>query len=169
MYDRYNLAKEISMHITKGRSAVLSTKGIVTSTQPLASQAGVLTLSRGGNCCDAAIGVAACLSVLEPSSTGPGGDFFALVYKDGKVMGLNGSGKSAGGLTVKVLKGDDVDGLGKKISTGSVHSVTIPGAVAGWIDLIDIYGSNNLTLLEILQPAIDLARNGFPVSKISSS
>lgn len=129
------------------RSTVYSTKGIVASTQPLANSAGVKVLSKGGNCVDAAIGVAAALCLTEPGSTGIGGDCFALYYKNStkQVLGLNGCGRAAKDLKIK----DIYDELNKgepmaRIPYTSVFAVVVPGAIAGWYDSYKEWGSGNV-------------------------
>lgn len=155
------------------RSVVHSTKGIVTSTQPLASAAGVKILELGGNSVDASVAVSACLCVLEPASTGIGGDCFMLHYDNAlqKVIGLNGTGRSPAKLDLNVLAAENRK-LGresaKRMSPYSVHSVTVPGAVAGWVDAVAKCGSGRVTFAEILQPAIELCEYGHPISEISS-
>ncbi|CAR30912.1 ZYRO0E05434p [Zygosaccharomyces rouxii] len=155
------------------RSTVHSTKGIVASTQPLASAAGAKVLELGGNSVDACVAVAACLCVLEPPSTGIGGDCFMLHYDNNskKVIGLNGTGRSPANLSRTDIIAEN-ESLGrpdaKRMSMGSVHSVTVPGAVAGWVDAVEKCGSGKVTLSQILQPAIDLCEKGHPISKISS-
>lgn len=155
------------------RSVVHSTKGIVTSTQPLASAAGVKILELGGNSVDASVAVASCLCVLEPASTGIGGDCFMLHYDNNskKVIGLNGTGRAPAELTTtQIIEENKKSGRphSKRISPLSVHSVTVPGAVAGWIDAVAKYGSGKVDLKQILQPAIDLCEQGHPISEISS-
>lgn len=155
------------------RSVVHSTKGIVTSTQPLASAAGVKILDLGGNSADACVAVAACLCVLEPPSTGIGGDCSMLHYDNNtkRVVGLNGTGRSPANLR----RGDvllENEHLGrpdsKRMSIDSVHSITVPGAVAGWVDTVQNCGSGRISLSQVLQPAIDLCEKGHPISEISS-
>ncbi|GAV54483.1 hypothetical protein ZYGR_0AM00210 [Zygosaccharomyces rouxii] len=155
------------------RSTVHSTRGIVASTQPLASAAGAKILDLGGNSVDACVAVAACLCVLEPPSTGIGGDCFMLHYDaDSKsVIGLNGTGRSPALLRKDhIVKENEALGRpdSKRISTSSVHSVTVPGAVAGWVDAVEKCGSGRVTLSQILQSAIDLCEKGHPISEISS-
>jgi gamma-glutamyltranspeptidase/glutathione hydrolase len=147
------------------RSAVYSTNGMVASTQPLATQAGIKTLEKGGNCIDAAITVASSLNVLEPMSTGIGGDVFILYYekKTGQVHGINGSGKSPKNATLDKVLLDHKD----TIPYESIHAVTVPGAAAAWVDAVEKYGSG-MSLSDILEPAIRFAKNGFPVSEISA-
>ncbi|KAI9251717.1 nucleophile aminohydrolase [Sporodiniella umbellata] len=142
---------------------------MVSSSQPLATQAGLEILKKGGNAADAAIAVAAAINVTEPGSTGIGGDAFCLFYdaKSRTVRGINGSGRTPAHLTLDFLKTQanitESDAL-----TRSVHSVTVPGAAAAWVDTVDRFGSGKLNLETILAPAIDLAENGFPVSHIAS-
>ncbi|KAL8970071.1 MAG: hypothetical protein Q9183_001693 [Haloplaca sp. 2 TL-2023] len=154
------------------RSVVHSLNGIVTCTQPLAAQAGQRILRDGGNAADAAVAVAAALNMTEPSSTGIGGDMFCLFYdaKDKKVMALNGSGRSSKNTTLTQIRRD----LGLKpgevgeIPARSVHSMTTPGAAAGWVDTVETFGSGKLSLEQIMAPAIELGEEGFPVSELSS-
>lgn len=164
------------MKFPSRRSTVYSTKGIVASTQPLANQAGVSILEKGGNCVDAAIAVSAALAITEPGSTGIGGDCFVLYYKlqdksdpkSGKVLGLNGSGRSAQKVTPQDIWQEHNDGKPmKRIPYESVFSVTVPGATAAWYDAYEKWGSGNVNFEDILQPAIQLAEQGFPVSEIA--
>ena len=147
------------------RSPVYSRNGIVATSQPLASAAGLEILAKGGNAADAAVAAGAALNVTEPSSTGIGGDMFALYFSaDTKqVTALNGSGRAPAGLTLDRLK---KDGFSKELPPFHAHTVTVPGACAGWFDLIEKHGS--LSMSEILAPAIRLASEGFPVGPITS-
>ncbi|KAF2861384.1 gamma-glutamyltranspeptidase [Piedraia hortae CBS 480.64] len=149
------------------RSVVHSRHGIVACTQPLAAACGIEVLGRGGNCADAAVAVAAGLNLTEPGSTGIGGDMFCLFYraKDKKVYGLNGSGRSPGAASLDRLRQELGDGKAGHIPLSSVHAVTVPGAAAGWVDTFERFGSGRLSLQEILDPAIQLAEEGFPVSE----
>lgn len=157
------------------RSVVHSTKGIVASTQPLACEAGQRILKQGGNAADAAVAVAAALNMTEPSMTGIGGDMFCLFYKatDKKVYALNGSGRAGGKVTLDRIRNDlgIKDGQAGEIpmtGPGSVHSVTVPGAAAGWVDTVERFGSGKLSLSQILEPAIQLGEEGYPVSELSA-
>ncbi|MEX2680787.1 MAG: gamma-glutamyltransferase [Candidatus Sigynarchaeota archaeon] len=146
------------------RSPVLATRGIVASSHPLATQAGLEVMQMGGNAADAAVACAAALNVVEPMSTGIGGDCFALFYdaKLKKVLGMNGSGRAPKGLTI-----DDVRKAGIKgssIPSSSPHSVTVPGCVAGWVDTVEQFG--RLPLKDVLGPAIKLAYRGHPVAPL---
>ncbi|KAF2436660.1 gamma-glutamyltranspeptidase [Tothia fuscella] len=151
------------------RSVVHSTKGIASSTQPLASAAGVRILQQGGNAADAAVAMAAALNVTEPSMTGIGGDMFMLFYNAStkKVHALNGSGRSGSKTSLEQIRKESNLGEQEKIPMDSVHAVTIPGAAAGWVDAVHKFGSGRVTLEDVLKPAIELAEEGFPVSELS--
>ena len=146
------------------RSPVYSRRGIVATSQPLATAAGIEVLSKGGNAADAAVAAAAALNVTEPTSTGIGGDMFALYYdvQTQQVTALNGSGRAPSALTIDHLKKEGLSTL----PPFHAHTVTVPGACAGWCDLIEKHGS--LSLTEILAPAIRLADEGFPVAPITA-
>lgn len=152
------------------RSVVYSLKGLVASSQPLASAAGAQVLEKGGNCVEAAVAVSAALCVTEPPSTGIGGDCFVLYYdnKTKEVHGLNGSGKSPKNTSIDKVKQQDPSITGPRLSLNSVHAVTVPGAIAGWLDAIELWGSGNVSLHDIFAPAVDMAENGFVVSEISA-
>jgi len=152
------------MWFNSRRSPVYGTRGAVASSQPLASEAGMRILQKGGNAADAAVAVAAALNVTEPCSTGMGGDCFALYYdaSKGRVLGINGSGRAPVGLTPKRLRDEGLD----KMPTNGVHTVTVPGAVAGWVDTIEHFGT--LTMKDVLTPAIELAEGGYPVSPLTA-
>lgn len=147
------------------RSVVRSHKGIVASSQPLANAAGLRILDAGGSCADAAVAVAAALCVTEPPSTGIGGDCFVLHYSKRGVEALCGHGRSPKNLSINVAKRMH---QGPRLPETSPHAVTVPGAVAGWLDTIAKWGSGSVSVGQILQPATTLARNGFPVSDVSA-
>ena len=135
---------------------------MVASSQPLATLAGISVLQSGGNAADAAVAAAAALAVVEPGSTGIGGDCFALVYDSGRgvVDAVNGSGRSPKALTPEMAGGPvGFDPQGP-------HAVTVPGAVAGWVDTVERFG--RMSMAEVLAPAIALAEDGFPVTPIIS-
>ena len=153
------------------RSPVICTNGIVSSSQPLVSESGLRILREGGNAADAAVSMAAVLAVCEPCSTGIGGDFFCLHYsaETGEVKAVNGSGKSPKDLDAATVRKDlnlpqDYRGPFPETNEGkrSAHTVTVPGAIAGWIDCIEKFGSKPME--EILKDAIRLADEGFPVT-----
>ncbi|MGN6391640.1 MAG: gamma-glutamyltransferase [Gemmatimonadales bacterium] len=145
-----------------GRSTVYAPHGIVATSQPLASAAGVEVLRRGGNAIDAAVTAAAVLSVTEPQMTGIGGDMFAIVWlaKAQKLVALNASGRSGSRMTRENLA---ARGFRPGSQQGAM-SVTVPGALAGWDMLLRTHGRR--TLAQALQPAIGYARDGFPVTPI---
>jgi len=153
------------------RSEVMARNGIVATSQPLAAQAGLDILKKGGNAIDAAVATAAVLSVVEPMNVGPGGDLFVIVYiaRENKVYTLDASGKAPSGLTVARMNdlGYSWDatnwGPGSGMPSGGILDVTVPGAAWGWDEVQHRFGT--LTFKETLQPAIDYAENGFPVSE----
>ena len=152
------------------RSPVLSTRGIVASSQPLATGAGLEILAKGGNAADAAVATAAALNVTEPTSTGIGGDAFCLYYDSatGRVSALNASGKSPAALTLDLLRNQNlIDDDSETIRDPfHAHTVTIPGACAGWVDTVERHGT--LSMADILAPAIRLAEEGFPVAPLTA-
>lgn len=147
------------------RSPVFGRNGMVASSQPLATAAGLEILRRGGNAADAAVATAAALNVTEPTSTGLGGDAFALFFnaKTEKVTALNGSGRSPAALTIDRIRRE---GLGDGLPALHPYTITVPGACAAWCDMVDRHG--RLSMAEVLQPAIHLAEDGFPVAPITS-
>src|SRR5215813_12540285 len=132
------------------RSMVLGTNGMIATSQPLASAAGLKVLQDGGNAIDAAITAAGVLAVVEPTMNGVGGDLFALVYTaaDSKLHALNSSGRSAYTATPEVFS---QRGL-KEIPRTGVLSVSVPGVVDGWSELLSKYGT--IQLSQALKPAI---------------
>src|SRR5216684_867244 len=149
----------------QGRSMVISRGGIVASESPLAAQAGVRMLERGGNAVDAAIATNAMMGVVEPMMNGIGGDLFAIVYdaKANKLYGLNASGWAPKGLTIEFLQ---TQGL-REMPQAGINSVTVPGMVDGWQKLSDKFGRKKLA--EDLSAAIATARNGFPVPEMDAA
>ena len=147
---------------TQGRSLVVSRHGIVASEHPLASQAGAMALAGGGNAVDAAIAANAVMGVVAPMTSGLGGDLFAIVYeaKTGRLYGLNASGWAPAGLSIEHVRAAGFTNMPQR----GIHSVTIPGAVAGWDALHTKFGRQPLARL--LAPAIRLAEEGFPVTEI---
>ena len=148
------------------RSPVYSRRGIVATSQPMATAAGIEILSKGGNAADAAVAAAAALNVTEPTSTGIGGDMFALYFdaRTKQVTALNGSGRAPSALTIDRLKSEGL--FAESLPPFHAHAVTVPGACAGWCDLIAKHGSRSMS--EILAPAIRLADEGFPVAPLTS-
>ncbi len=141
------------------RSMVVSRNGIVAAESPLAAQAGVRILERGGNAVDAAIATNAMMGVVEPMMNGIGGDLFVIVYdaKANKLYGLNASGWAPKGLTIEYLERLGLRDMPQK----GVNSVTVPGVVDGWHKLAEKFGRKKLG--EDLAAAIRTARDGFPI------
>src|SRR5699024_6923956 len=110
------------------RNASYARNGMVATSQPLASQAGLDIMKKGGNAIDAAIATAACLTVVEPTSNGIGGDAFALVWTKGELHGLNGSGKSPASITIDAVKKAGHDSMPRY----GWYPVTVPGAPSAW-------------------------------------
>jgi len=147
------------------RTAVMSTGGMVASSQYLATQAGVSILQQGGNAVDAAIATAAVLNVVEPMMTGLGGDLFALVYinKNRELKALNASGRAPYAASLEKMRE-----LGfQKIPETGIHTVTIPGTFDGWCILLESCGT--MSLEQVLTPAIALAEKGYPVTEITAN
>ncbi len=147
---------------SQARSMVISQQGIVATSQTLASQAGAQVLARGGSAIDAAIAVNAALTVVEPMSSGIGGDLFAIYWeaKTGKLTGINASGWAPERLTIDFLKAHGA----AEMPQAGIHSVTVPGCVEGWEKLHKRFG--RLPWRDIFQPAIYYAETGFPVTEI---
>src|SRR5580693_7888597 len=153
------VAQQMSSVPGQGRSMVVTEFGVVAAPQFLASQAGAHILEEGGNAVDAAIAANAVMGVVQPYVNGMGGDLFALYYeaKTGKLYGLNASGWTPKGLTIEYLKAHNVD----KLDQHGVHTITIPGCVAGWDALRSRFGT--MPFEKLLAPAIYYAENGFPL------
>ena len=151
---------EVPVWDAQGRPDVRGTRGAVSAGHPLAAQAGLKVLQDGGNAVDAALAMAAVLAVVRPHMNGVGGDAFVMVYEaaTGQVHALNGSGRSGALATPDFFRSQ---GLEEIPSTGPL-SVSVPGAVAAWVDIHERFGSKPFAGL--LLPAIGYARDGFPVS-----
>lgn len=151
---------EVPSYPAANRPDVRGTRGAVSADHPLAAQAGLRVLQEGGNAVDAALAMAGVLAVVRPHMNGVGGDAFVMVYEaaTGEVYALNGSGR-AGALATPAFFRDQ--GLEEVPSTGPL-SVSVPGAVAAWVDVHRRFGSTPFAAL--LEPAIGYARDGFPVS-----
>ena len=138
----------------------VNARNVVATSHPLAAQAGLQVLHDGGNAVDAAVATAACMTVLEPTSNGIGGDCFALVHDGEAVLGLNGSGRSPAALdAARIMACETYPRLGW-------DPVTVPGCVRGWVDLNQRLG--RLTFSDCLKPAIRYAREGFLVSPLTA-
>lgn len=140
------------------RNVVYSRRGMVATSQPLAAQAGLNVLQAGGNAIDAAIATAAALTVVEPTANGIGGDAFALIWSQGKLHGLNASGPAPQSMTL-----DRMTALGhSEMPKYGPLPVTVPGTPAAWAAMAQRFG--RLPLTRSMAAAVDLAREGFPVS-----
>jgi gamma-glutamyltranspeptidase/glutathione hydrolase len=141
---------------------VFAPRGIIATSHPLASAAGLRVLQDGGTAADAAVAAAAVLSVVEPHMTGIGGDMFALLWsaRDARLFGLNGSGRSGSLMTRAALLERGAD----RVPRFGPASITVPGALAGWATLLQRFGTASLA--DLLEPAIRIADEGFPVSPI---
>ncbi|WP_462159288.1 gamma-glutamyltransferase [Pseudoalteromonas sp. GB56] len=146
------------------RSEVIATEAMAATSQPLATQVALNILRQGGNAIDAAIAANAMLGLVEPTGCGIGGDLFAIVYsaEDGKLHGLNASGRSPLGLSFEELK--KITKEEGKIPSYGPLPVSVPGAVDGWFELHKKFGS--LPMAQILKPSIEYAEKGFPVSEL---
>lgn len=140
------------------RNVMFAHRGMVATSHPLAAQAGLEIMKKGGNAVDAAIATAACLTVVEPTSNGIGGDAFAIIWINDKLHGLNSSGYSPYSISIEKLKNRGLDNIPKY----GVIPVMVPGVPAMWAELSDKFGK--LSLPEVLEPAVNYARNGFTVS-----
>jgi len=150
------------MYFSSRRSAIHAKHGMVATSQPLASMAGLRMLMNGGNAIDAAVATAAALNVVEPMSTGVGGDLFSLIWlaKEKRVVALNSSGRAPAAAAI-----EDVTKHGHtRIPGDSAWSVSVPGTVNGWDTLLREYGT--MPLAEVMKPAIQYAEEGYPVSDI---
>ena len=144
------------------RSEVIAQNGMVCSSHPLATQVGIDILKKGGTAVDAAIAVNACLGLMEPTGCGIGGDLFAIVWdaRTKKLYGLNASGRSPKKLNLDYFKSNGITA----IPAHGPLPVSVPGCVDGWYELHAKFGKLRMT--DLLQPAIDYAQNGFPLTEV---
>ena len=150
-----------SQRVTQARSMVITRGGIVAAESPLAAQAAVQVLARGGSAVDAAIAANAVMGVVSPMMNGIGGDLFAIVYdaKSGRRYGINASGWAPRGLTPEFLRAHGME----KMPGAGIHAVTVPGAVEGWLKLHERFGKRPLA--EDLAAAVRIAEEGAPVTE----
>ncbi|MCH8883177.1 MAG: IS1595 family transposase, partial [SAR324 cluster bacterium] len=143
------------------RGVVMGRNGMAASIHPLASKVGIDVLQGGGNAVDAAVAMAAMLNVADAPMTGIGGDAFALIYwaREGRVVGLNASGRSPYGATREFFVREGYDA----VPPLSIHAVNVPGALDGWVTMLERYGTRPLA--ELLAPAIGYAEEGIPVNE----
>jgi gamma-glutamyltranspeptidase/glutathione hydrolase len=154
----------------QGRSETMARNGMVTTSQPLASEAGLEILRKGGNAVDAAVAAAAVLNLVEPMNEGLAGDLFAIIYtaKDHQLHALNASGMAAGGQNLAFMNAHGYKWDPRNINPGSgmpkgVLSVTVPGAAWGWGEVLEKYGT--MKFQDVLAPAAEYAEKGFPISE----
>lgn len=140
------------------RTVVYANRGMVATSQPLAAQAGLEVLKKGGNAIDAAVATAACLTVVEPTANGIGSDAFALIWTEGKLWGLNASGPAPGSISIEELRRRGITSMPRY----GFLPVTVPGAPGAWAECSRRFGV--LSLSESLAPAIAYARRGYPLS-----
>lgn len=147
---------------TPGRSVVISTNGMIATSQPMAVQAGLEVLKNGGNAMDAAIAASAVLCVTEPQSTGIGGDCFLMYHEaaTGKLHGLNGSGRAPELATPEEYQRRGLNAVPEQ----SILSVTVPGAVHAWETALNRFGTRGLD--DLLQPAIRFAEEGYAITPV---
>ncbi len=155
-YDR------VTGHSFASRSEVIAQSAMAATSQPLATQVALDILKSGGNAIDAAIAANAMLGLVEPTGCGIGGDLYAIIWdaKSKKLHGLNASGRSPQSLTMAYFKENNIS----EIPKFGALPVSVPGAVDGWFEMHKKFGSKPMT--EILAPAIQYARQGFPVSEL---
>lgn len=144
------------------RSVIYGKKGMVATTQPLAAQAGLSIMKKGGNAVDAAIATAICMVVLEPNNCGIGGDAFALVWVKDKLYGLNASGMAPMAINADEIRAK----YGTAIPKQGWASVTVPGIPSAWVELSKKFGK--LPFKSLFEPAIEYAKNGFPVAPVTA-
>lgn len=159
------MKKDAVMEFRSRRSPVIGRGGMVATSQPLAVAAGVEILRAGGTAADAAVATAAALNVTEPTSTGIGGDCFALYYEAAtrQVYALNGSGRAPAALNLELAH---TAGFHQSFPPYHPYTITVPGACAGWHDTVERFG--RLPLAQVLSPAIRLADDGFPVAPVTA-
>ncbi|MFM9970627.1 MAG: gamma-glutamyltransferase family protein [Burkholderiales bacterium] len=131
-------------------------RNVVSTSQPLAAQAGLRMLLAGGNAVDAALATAMCLTVMEPVSNGLGSDAFAIIWDGKQIHGLNASGRSPAAWTPDYFRGQAA------MPSRGVNSISVPGAVSAWVEMSRRFGK--LPFENLFEPAIDYAANGYPVS-----
>ncbi|MGB5647332.1 MAG: gamma-glutamyltransferase [Muriicola sp.] len=144
------------------RSEILARNGMAATSQPLATQVALDILKNGGSAMDAAIAANAVLGLVEPASCGIGGDIFAIVWdaKEEKLYGFNGSGRAPRSLTIDYFMENDL----KYVPLHGPLPVSVPGCVDGWFAMHGKFGK--LSMAQLLQPAINYGREGFPVSEV---
>jgi gamma-glutamyltranspeptidase/glutathione hydrolase len=155
-------AQQPAPHSMAARSTVYAPRGAIATSHPLASAAGLEVLQKGGNAIDAAVAAAAVLTVVEPHMVSIGGDMFAMVWaaREGRLYGLNGSGRSG-----SLMTRDALTQRGRtSVPSRGAEAITVPGALSGWAALLEKFGT--MSLAQVLEPAVRIAEEGFPVTPI---
>lgn len=154
----------VTGELFSSRSEVISQNGMVATSHPLATQIGVDILKKGGNAIDAAIAANAAVGLMEPTGSGVGGDLFAIIWieKEKKLYGLNASGRSPKNLDIDYFKQNNF----KKIPAYGPLPISVPGCVDGWFEMHEKFGK--ISMQKILDPTINYAENGFPVTELVS-
>ena len=157
-----NAADRVSGKTFTTRSEVIAQNGMVATAQPLATQVALDVLKKGGTAMDAAIAANAMLGLVEPHACGIGGDIFAIIWdaKTKKLYGFNGSGRAPGNLTMDYFRDNDME----YVPLLGPLPVTVPGTVDGWFEMHERFG--RLPMMELLEPSITYAREGFPVTEV---
>ncbi|MDP2970211.1 MAG: gamma-glutamyltransferase, partial [Deltaproteobacteria bacterium] len=159
---RFNYTRKREWRSAAQRSVAMGKHGMVAASQPLATLSGYKILSKGGNAIDAAMAMISTLSVVEPYNVGLGGDAFALIYlaKERRLIGMNGSGRAPYRARLEWFLGQGL----KEIPERGILSATVPGALHGWNQAIERYGTMKPS--DVFGDAIDYAENGFPVTEV---
>lgn len=148
------------------RSEVIATEAMAATSHPLATQIALDVMKQGGNAIDAAIAANAALGLMEPTGNGIGGDLYAMIWdaKSGKLYGLNASGRSPLGLSYDTLKAE-LEKLGRTdLPPHGMLPISVPGTIDGWFEMHKKFGK--LPMPQLLQPTIDYAEKGFPVTEL---
>lgn len=148
------------------RSEVIATEAMAATSHPLATQIALDIMKQGGNAIDAAIAANAALGLMEPTGNGIGGDLYAMIWdaKTGKLYGLNASGRSPLGLSYDTLKAE-LEKLGRSdLPPHGMLPISVPGTIDGWFEMHQKFGK--LPMPQLLQPTIDYAEKGFPVTEL---
>jgi len=164
MYLKSFSQDRVTGELFSSRSEVISQNGMVATSHPLATQIGVDILKKGGNAIDAAIAANAAVGLMEPTGSGVGGDLFAIIWieKEKKLYGLNASGRSPKNLDIDYFKQNNF----KKIPAYGPLPISVPGCVDGWFEMHEKFGKTSMQ--KILNPTINYAENGFPVTELVS-
>ena len=161
------------MSYSSRRSPLCAIHGVAACSQHLVSEIGSRVMREGGNCIDAAVAMAAGLNMMEPTSTGIGGDAFCLYYDNstGSVSAMNASGRAPAALTIEHMQESvgPLETMPRPGEKGCHHTVTVPGACAGWCDAVERWGSGTKDMAALLAPAIALGEEGFPVHELTAA